>query len=78
MNLLTTSKCEEVYCQYLDNSCDGSLDALLERSVKVYMDHSCTTPKQWVWSQPPVIPFKDELKLILVKTVLQVFENILI
>lgn len=47
MKLLTTSKCEEVYCQYLDNSCDDvTLDALLERSVKAYMDHSCTTPKQ--------------------------------
>ncbi|XP_033610346.1 tetratricopeptide repeat protein 27 [Cryptotermes secundus] len=47
MKLLTTSKCEEVYCQYLDNSCDDvSLDALLEKSVKAYMDHSCTTPRQ--------------------------------
>jgi hypothetical protein len=47
MELLTTSKCQEVYCRYLDNSCDSvALDVLLEKSVKTYMDHNCTTPSQ--------------------------------
>jgi len=47
MKLLTTSECERVYCQYLDNSCDDvPLDVLLEKSVKTYMDHNCMTPRQ--------------------------------
>lgn len=47
MELLTTSKCQEVYCQYLDGNCDSvTLDVLLEKSVKIYMDHNCTTPRQ--------------------------------
>ncbi|GFG34972.1 hypothetical protein Cfor_09317, partial [Coptotermes formosanus] len=47
VKLLTTSKCEEIYCQYLDNTCDDvSLDVLLEKSVKMYMDHNCVTPRQ--------------------------------
>jgi hypothetical protein len=47
VKLLTTSKCEEIYCQYLDNTCDDvSLDVLLEKSVKMYMDHNCVTPMQ--------------------------------
>jgi hypothetical protein len=47
MKLLTTSKCEEIYCQYLDNTCDDvSLDVLLAKSVKMYMDHNCVKPMQ--------------------------------
>jgi hypothetical protein len=31
----------------LDNACDDvSLDVLLEKSVKMYMDHNCVTPAQ--------------------------------
>jgi hypothetical protein len=47
VEVLTTSKCQEVYCQYLDDSCDSvALDVLLEKSVKTYMDNNCTTPGQ--------------------------------